>query len=242
MRGFIPFLFLAVTVLCQAQNNGNYIHNLYSLERMGGNLGQTNSVPTIAGPPGGIKGDVYLNKTFNKVVFQLFDADKIVEGVAKLDLKQNEFDLITPQGVRVLKGNLVKSFVSIDSLTHFQSNFVNAREWTYDSNTPIEGFYEILAEGNLTLLKRSEIIVKQPDYHPALNVGSKDVRLVKNEKFYYLVNGKVFDIPGKRNFAKIFTGKEKQVQSYMIEKDLSISKQRDLIQVFSYYNQQTQQN
>ncbi|MBN8650124.1 MAG: hypothetical protein J0L67_01770 [Cytophagales bacterium] len=233
---FLVLVSVTSTVLAQT---GNYIHNLYALERIGSNQGggQTSSIPTMPGPPPGVKGDVYLNKNFNKVVFQLFDGDKIIEGfIAKLDLKQNEFDVLTSQGVKVLKGNLVKSFVFVDSLTHIQSNFVSTKEWHTVSSPLFEGFYEILLEGKLTLLKRTDLIVKQPDFHPALNVGSKDLRFIKSEKFYYLHSGKVFEIPSKRNLTKIFTSYEKEMQDYIADKNLSSTKQRDLALIFDYYN------
>jgi hypothetical protein len=241
---FVAFSILIFEAAAIAQNN-NYINTVYTLERIGSNSGgnQTNSIPTIAGPPPGVKGDVYLNPTFNKSVFQLYDGDKIVEvSSAKLDLKQNEFDIITPQGIRVLKGNLIKSFLFFDSATQFKTTYINVKEWNESSNMALDGFFEVILEGRFGLLKKTELIVKRPDYHPALNVGSKDLRLIKEEKFYYLDSNKVFEMPSKRKIGKMFAGYEKEMETFIFEKDLSTSKQRDLTLIFNHYNKISAKN
>lgn len=235
-------LFMLPFIGAGQSNNNEYLHNRYVLERIGTNGAglESSSIPTTFSTPPEVKGDVYLNKSYDYIVFQLYEGDRVVEGyMAKLDLKLNEFDVITPQGVKALKGNLVKSFIFADSLTRIQTNYVNAREWRSESNPAFDGFFEILVEGNLTLVKRTGITMLKPDFNPALNVGSKDYRILKKEELYYIDDGKVLEVPGKRNFAKIFTGKEKEIQNYITEKNLSVSRTKDVVKVFTFYKSLT---
>jgi hypothetical protein len=239
MRPFLNVVLIIVFPLFSfAQSGGDYLHNRYAIERIASGTGlQSGNIVTMGTPPPGMKGDVYLNRHFNNVVFQLYDGDRIVEGyLAKLDLKQNEFDVMVPHGVKVLKGSMIKSFIFIDSLTKFQTNYVNIREWRTKEKSLYDGFIEILAEGNLTLAKRTELIVKKPDFNPALNVGSKDYRFLKREHLYYIMDRTLNELPGKKNFVKIFGGAENQIEKFISSNNLSISKIGDLIQIFDFYN------
>jgi hypothetical protein len=230
------------TVNCLAQSNGNYLHNRYAVERLTTNSAgtQSNSIPIMnTSAPPGVKGDVYLNKFFSPVVFQLYDGDKIVEGyLAKLDLKQNEFDIFTKDGVKALRGTLIKSFIMIDSLTKFQSNYVSTKEFkTPEGASFPEGFFEILAEGKLTLLALTEITVKKPDFNPALNVGSKDYKIIKKEQLYYNAGSGIVELPTKKNFIKLFPDHQKEIDDYMAINNLSSSKMRDVVKTFEFYNE-----
>lgn len=238
MKVNILLLALSLHVTCSLMGQGDYLHNRYAIERMATTNGlQSGTIITMSGAEAGIKGDVYLNKHFNNVVFQLYDNDKIVEGyLAKLDLKKNEFDVMVPHGVKVLKGNLIKSFIFIDSLTRFQTNYVNLKEWKTPDERLDEGFIEILAEGKLTLAKRTELIVKKPDFNPALNVGSKDYKFLKQEQLYYIADKTLIELPGKKNFIKIFMGDSKEIERFILSNNLSITKIADLIEIFNYYN------
>lgn len=223
---------------CDAQKAGDYIHNQYNLERITQMTpgGANSSIPTLPPAAPEVKGDVYLNESYSNSAFQLYDREKLVEGLlSKLDLKLNEFDVKTPKGVGVLKGNHVKSFIFVDSATLKVHTYVNVKEWKTEEPIAYEGFYEILVESDITLLNRTELIFKKPDFNPALNVGSKDYRFIKKEHFYYMKDNSVFEIPGKRNFSKIFGARQKDIEKYMIDKDLSPNKDKDLIKIFSYY-------
>jgi hypothetical protein len=224
---------------CQSQSNENYLHNRYTLDRIGTNSAgtQTSGIPLVSRPPADVIGDVYLTKHYNASVFQLYNNDKIVEGYySKLDLKQNEFDLVTPQGLRALKGSLVKSFLYVDSVTHFQNNFVNLKEWTYDKGSILDGFAEILSEGKIILVKRTELIFKKADFNPALNVGSKDHKYLKTPKLYYVAAGIIYELPRKKELPKIFNEREGEMRTYIEKQNLNLGSEKDMIKLFAYYN------
>lgn len=233
-------LLFAGTILsisnCMAQVTNSYLHNRFKLEQIATNSPTSGIIRTLPGAPAKVEGDVYLNKTYNLSAFQLYD-DKILEGyVAKLDLELNEFDLVTAQGIKVLKGKQVKSFIFVDSLTRLQSNYVNTREWKIAGDEPIEGFFQILSEGELTLVKRSDVIFKKADFHPALNVGNKDHRYIKKESLYYIRDGVATPLPSKKNLLKLFGNREKEINNYAAEKSLRLTKEDDLKIIFNYYN------
>ncbi|MBL7871337.1 MAG: hypothetical protein JNM78_06985 [Cyclobacteriaceae bacterium] len=219
-----------------AQSNETYLHNRYTIERIGAIGSTSNAVPILPPAPPKTEGDVYLNKTFDVSVFELYD-QRLVEGfVAKLDLRLNEFDLITPAGIKVLKGNLVKSFICIDSLTKRQLNFVNVKEWKAGDNSYKEGFFEILAEGSITLVKLNELIFKKADFNPALNVGSQDNKYLKRHKFYYIADTMAMPLPNKKNVAKIFGKREMEMKAYMDQERTNVNNELDLIRLFNYHN------
>lgn len=216
-----------------AQNS--YLHNRYALERMGTQAANPNQiVTTMPAAPPGVQGDVYLYKTFNLSAFELYDG-RIVEGfLTKLDLNRNEFDVITPQGIRVLKGNLVRSFIMIDSLTQAQINFVNIQEWKGEQ--PLAGFFELLAEGEMTLARKSDVIFKKADYHPALNVGSRDHKYIQKSQLYYILNQNYFVLPPKKNLMKIFGEQQKEMNAFLNKSDINLSKDADIARLVAHYN------
>lgn len=228
-------LLVCLVAAFNISNGQNYLHNRYTLERMATQATNPNQIVTSmpAAPPD-VKGDVYLNKTFNLSVFELYDG-RVVEGfLTKLDLNRVEFDVITPQGLRVLKGNLVRSLIMIDSLSKAQSNFVNTQEWK--GGEPLQGFFEILVEGEMTLARKSEVIFKKADFHPALNVGSRDHQYIRKDKLYYIKNKDFFEVPQKKDLMSIFNDRKKEMSSYLNRSTINLSRESDIARLVAYYN------
>jgi hypothetical protein len=222
-----------------SQANSNYLHTRNVLERLSTrSFGITSAgVPTLPMAAPEVKGDVYLTPTFNLSLFQLYDSDQLVEGFyAKLDIQKNEFDLMTKQGVRVLAGKKVKAFACLDSLTQKKSNFINAREWKWEQDVPLEGFLKILSDGQLLLVKRTEVIFRKADYNAALNVGSRDHKYLKKDHLYYISGDIIRKLPGKKDFTKIFGDRKEEMDKYIRTNQLNIHKESDLITLFNYFN------
>lgn len=228
-------LFILILLPLQNWAQQNYLHNSYTLERMATQATNPSGIiTTMPGAPPAVIGDVYLFKTFNLSAFELYDG-KLVEGyLAKLDLSRNEFDLVTKQGVKVLKGNLVRSFIFIDSLTKAQTNFVNIKEW--QGAEPLEGFFQFLVEGKMTLVRKSDVIFKKADFHPALNVGSRDHQYIQKSKVYYIRGKEYAEVPPKKNLMKIFADQQKEMNAYFNKSDINLSNEADIARLVAHYN------
>jgi hypothetical protein len=234
-------LLLVIAIDCVAQvNNTDYLHNRAVLERLNSNsYGLTNStIPSLPMAPPGISGNVYLTKYYNSTVFQLYDSDKYMEGyLSKLDLQRNEFDLRTPKGVMVLKGSQVKSFAFIDSITNERCSFINGKEFITKDKVPlVGGFYQIISDGKVPLLLRSEIILKKATYNPTLDVGNKNHQYIKKEQFFYLNGNTVAPLPKKKFLFEIFGDAKPKISTFAETNALDLSKRRDLIRLFDHYN------
>ncbi|MFZ6011198.1 MAG: hypothetical protein ACOYXT_12700, partial [Bacteroidota bacterium] len=147
----ILYVFLALPCLAlQAQPNSaipTYIRASNTLDRLTSGLTASNILYGIPLPPGKIIGDTYLNKEWRKSTLMLYGNDKLIEGyLIRYDLFADEIEIKTPDGIRVLVGRKVKSFLQLDSATNLPSYFVNALDYKNEKGIPLSGFFEVLSE------------------------------------------------------------------------------------------------
>lgn len=240
--GLLFSMIIAGSTLCKAQTD-SYLHTRYTIEQIATNSGSLNSaaIKTVGAniPPGTI-GDVYLTKNFNISVFQLYEKEQLVEGFfAKLDLKNNEFDVKIKSGIKALDGNMVKSFIYDDSLTRLRHSFVNAKEWKTNEGGNLLGFFEILSEGEITLAGYAELEFIKANYNAAKHVGSKDNKYVKNSRYYYVINQVATVLPKRKSLFDIFGERKDELEKYSEDHSLNLRNTLDLIRLFDFYNQST---
>lgn len=235
----VVMLFLHASSFAQTDS---YLHNRYALERIISSTSElywggikTFSASTL---PVGTVGDIYLTSTFNISAFQLYEGGKVIEGYpCKLDLRLNEFDIKTKEGIKVLPGKLVKSFIYDDSVTNQRHNFVNASEWKSANGATLSGFLEILADGKIKLVGYTELVFLKADYNVAKDVGNKDNRYIKKEKYFYIADNSINPLPKKKELLTIFGDQKESLQQYISKENLNVKNTDDLIKLFSYYNQ-----
>lgn len=217
----------------------SYLHNYNIIQRLASRQSsrQPDIIPGIPAPEPEVQGDYYIHPDYRIATFLLYADDRLVEGyAARFDLHSNEFDLLTSQGVRALPGNQVRSVVWLDSVSMQPHYLVNAREFINEAQVPHVGFFEILCRGNMMLLRKTEIEVKTPDYHPALNVGSRDFRILKKSSLYYTAGNQALLWPGKKQGMKLFSSKALEVSEYIKLNALDLNKEGHLRALIDYYN------
>lgn len=236
LKRLILLFFIATPLGSAAQSETDFLHKRYIIERLTAGQGVLTSgtIPNLPSRPPEIQGDVYLTKEYQFCSFELFNEAKVFSGYwARFDIQANSFDLIQPQGVRSLPGDKVKSAVLYDSITKAAHYFFNGNQFKNTSGTPYVGFFELLSEGDIPLLKMTSIELIKANFNPALNVGSKDHKYVKDLSFYYLKSGKVEKLP-KKKLSDIFENNNDAIKKFAASKNLK--KQSDLIAIFDYYN------
>lgn len=217
-----------------------YLNNRYMMERinssqdlLSGTTGMFNKMTTAAP---GVVGDSFLNNSFSEVTFLMFEGEKIIGGYrAKYDILRDDFYLLHQNVVRVLNGASVRNFLIVDSLNRAKSFFINGSLLKDESGAPLTGFYEVVVDGPSALLKKTNAVVKAADFHPALNVGSKDHRVIKTTSFFYSINDVVSKIPSSKNIAKAFPQQSEAMAKFIKVNDLGLKEERDLKKLFEYY-------
>ena len=215
----------------------SFMQNKYLLERMSNPemLVTGASVQTLPPAAPELIGDDLLNAHFQKATFLLNDSS-LLEGLpVKYYITRNEFDVKTKAGLRTLKGDRVKSFVWIDSLTKRPQIFINAREFKRSDGTPGTGFFQLITEGKVGLMKQTEVLFKEANYHVALNVGNLDHKLIKKIHFYYLFNNTFAPLP-KKKIESIFPDHQPEVQRFIKINTLDLAREDHLQALFEYYN------
>jgi hypothetical protein len=184
-------------------------------------------------------GDVYLDAHWSQSSLLLFDNETLINDyLTRYDIQNNEFEFRLKGGVKVLAGEKVKNIVWIDSLTKQSRVMNNAREYTA-SVTPFDGFFEMLQEGNIQLLKKVYLEILRPNFSPALNVGSKDTKIIKKSEYFYAINNKLNQIKKKASLDAIQQYDSSiDLESLIKKEKISFNNESDLKRLFLILNSQ----
>lgn len=179
-------------------------------------------------------GDSYFDSHWAKSSILLNDG-RLIEGkLTRYNVRLNEFELQIAENVKILSGSLVKNVVWIDSLDGSTRYLVNTKDFNFE-DSKLNCFMELLVDGENPLMKRVVMEILKPDYNLALNVGSKDYRIIKKIKYYYINNVNLYEVK-KRVILQYFKEKFPDIESFCKKESISWSKQSDLIQLFKYIN------
>jgi hypothetical protein len=181
--------------------------------------------------PGTLLGDAYLNRFWNKASFLTYKDEKLVEGYfVKINLQDNQLEIKLKNGFRGVYTDQIKSLVWIDSLTQASHYFVNGAEYK-TSEKPVAGLLEVLVDGQYALMKHTYAFVRKATYNVALDMGSKDAKIIQKTEFYWAQGSTLRPIK-KKEMNKHFPA----LEDFINKKDLSLNKESDLISIFTELN------
>lgn len=198
-----------------------------------------NMVFGIPPDPKKVEGDNYLDKKWNSASILLYRDQQMLEGFrVRYNITSNMFELMEPENnlVSILPGLRVQNIVWVDSTHQVPRYFVNGMDFL-DEGSPISGFFEVLVEGELPLMRRTLAVFKESTYNTALMVGERNDKILKRDKYYYLVEKNIIEIPKKRKkFFLIFGEKAEVMKEFAEENNLNIKDPSAVFQLFTNYN------
>lgn len=198
-----------------------------------------NMVYGIPPEPKRVEGNFYLDQKWNIASILLYRDQEILESFrVRYQINANQFELLDPETFQVttLQGYRVQNIVWMDSSYNVPRYFVNGMDFKEDG-VPISGFFEVLVEGQLPLMRRTLAVFKESNYNVALMVGNRNDQIVKRNSYYYLKGKDLILVPKKRKqFFTIFGKEAAEVEQFFEENQLKLSDPSAIFQVFTYYN------
>ncbi|GAB4395870.1 MAG: hypothetical protein OHK0053_07220 [Microscillaceae bacterium] len=113
---------------------------------------------------------------------------------------------------------------------------VNAKDYTL-AEVPLAGFLEKLEEGEVQLLKRVVMLIKEANYVIALNVGSRSDQIVRENQYYFAEKGKLFPAERKKDIISYFDQKGFDIRPILKSGEVWIRDEEGLRKLVRQYNQ-----
>jgi hypothetical protein len=183
-------------------------------------------------------GDAYLHGDWKPGSMLLYASETFLEGYpVRYDMLRDEMEVKSRSGIKVIQGIKIKSFVWVDTLKGAPEYFVNAKDYKSDDGVPLNGFFQIMADGKLPLFKQTKATIQKANYVVQFDVGSRDDKIVKDDKFYYASDGKVFAVPGSRKkLLPLFGDQREKIEQFIRINSLNLKTEHHLQKIFEYYN------
>ncbi|PZV83803.1 carboxypeptidase-like protein [Algoriphagus aquaeductus] len=198
-----------------------------------------NMVYGIPPDPKKVEGNFYLDKKWNLASILLYRDQEILEDFrVRYNINSNNFELMEPETFQIttLQGYRVQNIVWMDSSYKVPRYFVNGMDFREDG-APISGFFEVIVEGQLPLMRRTKAIFKESNYNTALMVGNRNDQIIKRNVYYYLREKDLYEVPKKRkDLFLIFGDKASQVEAFVNENQIDLKQTSSIFQIFTYYN------
>ncbi|MGY0039642.1 hypothetical protein [Pedobacter sp. NJ-S-72] len=183
-----------------------------------------------------VTGSPYLNDDWVLGSIVLTDA-KAYENVSlKYDEINDDVIFKGKDGVAMAADN-VKQFKlapygDVKDSTLFRSGFPAVK-----SNT-VRGFYEVLVDGKVKLLKKTIKTINQFLPENILNSASVDKTVVASSTYYLFTQSSniVFISKDKKSVLKVLTGKEAELDTFISANKLNLKNDADLAKLVTYYN------
>ena len=203
---------------------------------LGGNM-----VYGIAPEAPKVEGNYYLDKKWNTASLLLYRDQQLLEGFrTRYNIVANQFELMDPETnlTSVMMGLRVQNLVWVDSAYRVPRYFVNGMDFL-DEGSPISGFFEVLVDGELPLMRRTEAIFKESNYNTALMVGNRNHQILKRNTYYYLVGKNVIEVPtNRKKLMALFGDKAEEMEKFVNDNSLPTREPGSLFQIFTHFNSQ----
>lgn len=198
-----------------------------------------NTIYGIPPEPKKLEGNFYLDNKWNVASILLYREQTVLEGFrVRYNINSNMFELMEPEKnlVTTMPGLRIQNIVWMDSAYKVPRYFVNGMDFKEDG-VPISGFFEVLIEGDLPLMRRTKAIFKESNYNTALMVGNRNDQIIKRNVYYYLKGKDLIEVPKKRKeLYQIFGEKAAEIEAFVEENEMDLKKNGSIFQVFTYYN------
>ncbi|WP_373493293.1 carboxypeptidase-like regulatory domain-containing protein [Aquiflexum sp.] len=198
-----------------------------------------NSVFGIPPDPKRLIGNFYLDTKWNKASILLYKDDEIIEGYfVRYNINSNNFELMAEDSdeASAIPGLRVRNIVWVDSKHMVPRYFVNGMDLR-DEGSPIAGFFEVLVDGKMPLVRRTVATIKESNYNTALMVGNRNDEIIKRFVYYYIQDNNLFEIPNKKKkFFQIFGNKSEEMEAFTIENNMSLREPSNWFNLFTHFN------
>ncbi|RZS97639.1 hypothetical protein BC751_3255 [Cecembia calidifontis] len=198
-----------------------------------------NQVFGIPPEPKRLIGNYYLDPKWNKASILLYKDMEVVEGYfVRYNISSNNFEMRDggSDQVSIIPGFRVQNIVWVDSEHNIPRYFVNGMDFKLEGS-PISGFFEVLVEGQMPLLRRTEAVIKPSNYNQALMIGERNDQIIKRNVYYYLKDKEIILIPKeKRKFYKIFGEYAAEIEQFVKDNAVNIRQPSGYFTIFTQYN------
>lgn len=177
-------------------------------------------------PPSEIQGELYLDDQWREGQIRFKDSQK---PISELQLRYNLYG----QYLEIKKGKELKMAqpfflegFSFQDQHGFQRNFVVQKEEGKDS------YFEVLAEGPYSLLRKHFVKIIEPTYVPEFDTGSRDYKVNKEEVLYILTPHLLLEAKDLRKAEN-----SPALKKYIRKNHLSLKQAHDLKKVIAFLNE-----
>lgn len=187
--------------------------------------------------PPEVKGSYYLTDEWRRGTIYVQDM-ALKDYYFKYDIRHNQFEIKTGNEIKILSGQRVLKFEQDDNTNAGVQLFVNAKPYKLEGS-PVNGFFQLIVEGEWDLLSKTEVTLVQGGYVAALDAGERDARITRTEK-YYLADSDgnliLAQTIKKKNIPEIFHNESQEVQQQLVAANLNSKKLLDLTNMVSILN------
>ncbi len=144
-----------------------------------------NTIYGIAPEPKRVEGNFYLDPKWNLASILLYREHSVLEGFrVRYNINSNTFELMEPEKNRVstMPGSRIQNIVWMDSAYQVPRYFVNGMDFK-DDGVPVSGFFEVVVDGELPLMRRTIAVFKESNYNTALMVGNRNDQIIKRNVY-----------------------------------------------------------
>lgn len=236
---FFVGILTSFTVFAQTTQMTNTTRDMINLTGL--DIPRTGTIYGVSGPAGNVIGDPYLDTTWQAGTVKFYGkilatSDSLGGVPVRLDLYNHDVEIRAgAHDIRSAKGPSVRSVV-VTSKTGGTSQFINVREYRGEADA-LQGFFEQVVVGKLTLLQYPSISVKRANFNVAMNTGSKDDELIKKFDWYLAQNGRATRFsPGKKALLELMADQKEAIETFLKTEKTDLKSRAGLIAVASYYN------
>lgn len=192
------------------------------------------TISTFSQPKPATVGSYYLFEGWQLGSLVTYSNDAIENYPFNVDLKHNQIEINTDQGVKVLPIRNVKT-LKIYSALNGSQEFLNAKE-IGGAKVQISGLVEKLPSDSAQVFKYYFLYLKEANYNAALDMGDEEAKIILKEQKYFKYQGQLMEIPKTNNkFASLFHPEaQKGLKNYMKENELSVKDDKDIARIFRY--------
>ncbi|MEQ9426829.1 MAG: hypothetical protein RJQ09_20570 [Cyclobacteriaceae bacterium] len=134
------------------------------------------------------------------------------------------------------EGKAVKRMDITDFSTGDKRSFIRLEDIETYSSEDKTGMCELLADGDVKLIRTFDVEIQEANYDAALDVGEKEDKMIILSQTYLVKGGLFIKVKGKGDLISLLD--DVDIKGYMKKNKLSHKNESDLAQIIDYYNKE----